>query len=241
MRDTFTGKGPLYVLALLGVLAAIVVGCAAIAAVPAAAAQAQAGAELAAAISVANAVYPGVPQRCGTVKIEYGPLSPPNDTSGAVAEAYEPECTVRIVPGIAATYSDAKLCSLLTHEWGHLAARRFPENASDPHHSPNPHDNMWGRWLVHHPACGESDDVRAARQARERGAAVAAAESRDLRRSDIKDELTQLTAEVRAPRAAKGRARGARRARYSRRIRRLRLRIRLLRAEHRALAPTAVL
>lgn len=241
MRDTFTGRGPIYVLALMAAVLAGIGGCAAIAAVPTAAAQAQTGVELAAAIRVANAVYPGVRQRCGTVKIEYGRLSPPNDTSGAVAEAYEPECAVRIVPEIAATYSEAKLCSLLTHEWGHLAGRRFPENASDPHHSPNPHDNMYGRWLVHHPACGESDDARTVRQARERGAAAAAAESRDLRRSDIKDQLSELRTEVRAARAAKRRTRGARRARYSRRIRRLRLRIRLLRAEHRALAATPVL
>ncbi len=190
--------------------------------------------DLAAAVKVANAVYPQVPQRCGTVAIEYGRLSQSNDDGGAVAEAFEEKCTVRIVDGVVGSYSDARLCSLVTHEWGHLAGRRFPENASDPRHSPDRHDNMYGGSLVHHPACGESDEAKRTRQLTEQSAAVAA-DSRDLRRSDILDELSELRHELRAAKAAKRRARGAKRVRYTHRIRRLRLQIRRLRAEYRSL------
>ena len=192
--------------------------------------------DLAAAIKVANAVYPGVPQRCGTVKIEQGRLSPPNDTNGAIAEAHESECNVRIVRWITGTYSDARLCSLLTHEWSHLAGRRFPDNASDPEHSPDQHDNMYGGWLVHHPACGESDEAKSQRQATAQSAAAATAENRHIRRSDIADRLSELREELRTAKAARRRARGARRARYGRQIRRVRLEIRLLQAEYRSLA-----
>lgn len=228
-------------LALLRVVAAIGVGCAVAPTMPASAAPASESADLAAAIRVANAVYPGAPRRCGTVKIEYGRLSPPNDTSGAVAEAHESECMVRIVPGITASYGYSRLCSLLTHEWGHLAGRRFPENASDPAHSSDPNNNMYGGWLVHHPACGEPDDAREARQAREQSAAAAAAERRDLRRSDIKDRLSELRDELRAAKAAKRRARGARRVHHARRIRRVRGQMRRLRAEYRSLTTAPVL
>lgn len=194
--------------------------------------------DLTAGMRVANAVYPAVSQRCGTVTVEHGVLNPPNDTNGAIAEAYESDCGVRIKPGIAAAYSDSMLCSLLTHEWGHLASRRFPENASDPYHSLNPADNMYGPALVHHPACGESDDARTTRQAREDAATIAAEKAetgRADRRGEIKDELSELKQQLRAARAARRRADGARRARYARRIRGLRVRIRRLRAEYRSL------
>jgi hypothetical protein len=204
------------------------------------AAPASAG-DLAAAVRVANAVYPEVPQRCGTVRIEYGPLTPPNDTNGMRAEAHEEECMVRIRPGVVENVSDAYVCSLLTHEWGHLAGRRFPENSSDPYHSLDPADNMYGGPLVHHPACGESDEARAARRAREAQARIAAIADRDLRRADIRDELSVLKKRLRAAKAAKRRARGAKRAHYARGIRRLRLKINRVRAEYRSLASTPVL
>ena len=194
--------------------------------------------DLVAGVRVANAVYPGVPQRCGTVKIDYGTLSPPNDTNGAIAEANEAECMVRIRPGIVTTYSDAQVCSLLTHEWGHLAGRTFFDNVGDPYHSLNPADNMYGSRLVHHRACGESDDVKAAREAREARARIAAEDAatvREDRRAEIVDRLSELTHRLRAAKAGKRRAHGARRDRYARRIKRLRARITRLRAEYRSL------
>lgn len=197
--------------------------------------------DLAAAIRVANAVYPGVPQRCGTVKVEYGTLMAENEADGAIAEAHESECRVVIKPGIADSYSDARLCSLLTHEWGHLAGQRFPENASDPYHSPSPSHHMYGPSLVHHPACGDPDVAMAAREPHARTPAQNAAATRDLRLGEIGDRLGELKDQLRALRAAKRRADGARRARYEKRIRRLRAQIRTLRAEYRSLASAPLL
>lgn len=200
--------------------------------------------DLTAAIQVANAVYPSVPQRCGAVELEDGPLTAENEANGAMAEAREPECLVVIKPGIVTSFSDARLCSLLTHEWGHLAGRRFPENASDPRHSSDPADNMYGPALVHHPACGESDDARTARRAHEHAMRIAqqgSAASRDQRRANIEDELGELKDKLRAAKAAKRRSNGARRARREKRIKRLQARIRNLRAEYRALAPAPLL
>lgn len=200
------------------------------------AAPAHAG-DLAAAVRVANAVYPEVPQRCGAVRIEYGTLTPPNDTNGMWAEAHEEQCMVRIKPGVAESLSDARVCSLMAHEWGHLAGRRFPENTSDPYHSLDPTDTMHGR-LVHHPACGESDEARATRRTREAQARITAPPDRNLRRADIRDEISQLKRQFRA---AKRRAHGARRGRYARRLPRLRVKINRLRAEYRSLAGAAAL
>lgn len=200
--------------------------------------------DLAAAVRVANAVYPGVPQRCGTVNIEHGRLDPENEANHAIAEAREDECLVILRPGIADSYSDPQLCSLLTHEWGHLAGRRFPENPSDPHHSPSPADHMYGPWLVHHPACGESHDARAARQTREANARLAernAAERRETRQVAIMDRLEELKDRLRAAKAAMRHVHGARRVRYEKRIKRLRARIRSLRAEYRSLASRPLL
>lgn len=186
--------------------------------------------DLGAAIRVANAVYPTVPQRCGTVKVEVGTLSSPNLLRG-IAEADEPACRVRIKPGILTNYSNAGVCSLLTHEWGHLAGRRFPENPADPYHSPNPHNNMYA-YLVHHPACGESDDASAARQARE----AVEANRRAERLSVISDEISDLKDRIRVAKAAMRHTRGANRRRRARRIRRLRSKIARLRVEYRSLA-----
>jgi hypothetical protein len=167
-----------------------------------------------------------------------GPLSSRNDYPGAIAEAFE-WCTVRVKPGILTSFSDAEVCSLLTHEWGHLAGRRFPGNTADPSHSPDSNDNMYGPFLVHHPACGESDQARALRQAR----AAWAMEHRlaDLaeRREVIAEQLSGLKDRLRATKVAKRRAHGAKRARYARRIKRLRVRIAHLRAEYRSFAGPA--
>lgn len=197
-----------------------------------------------AAIRVANAVYPSVPQRCGAVTIEYGALSEPNQGTGAIAEAFEDECRVRILPEIASGYSDARVCSLLTHEWGHLAGRRFPENAADPGHSANPADNMYGGHLVHHPACGESDEAAAGRragEARARTAAEAAASRRETRLEEIRHRLGELKDQLDTLKAARRRAKGAKQSRYSRRIRRVRVQIRRLRAEYRSLVSSPLL
>lgn len=203
------------------------------------AAPAHAG-DLAAAVRVANAVYPGVPQRCGTVTIEHTTLAPPNDTNGSVAEAYEADCRVRIKPGIATTFTNAELCSLVTHEWGHLAGRWFPENRDDPSHSPDPADNMYGPHLVHHPACGESDAARRAREASARNAAQDAATTRETRLEQIRDRLEVLKDRLRAAKAAKRRSRGVKRARHARRVRQLRIQMKRLRAEYRALTTQPV-
>lgn len=84
---------------------------------------------------VANAVYPQVPQRCGTVRIEYGRITPPNDTSPAIAEAPEYACQVRIKPGIVEACSDAP--GLLTADPRVGPPRRpaLPGNTADPYHS----------------------------------------------------------------------------------------------------------
>ena len=191
--------------------------------------------DVGAAMRIADSVYPSVKQRCGTVAIEYGTLSPPNDTNGSIAETSGFECTVRIRPDIVPAYSDAWVCSLLTHEWGHLAGRRFPDNPADPAHSPNPADNMYGPRLVHHPACGEPDDARATRESAAAARLRDAEVHREVLRADLADRLVDLRYALRRAKAAKRRSRGAARERYTRLIKRLRRQVRRLSARYRSL------
>lgn len=178
-------------------------------------ASAEAAGDLNAAMRVANTLFPSVTQRCGAVKIEIGLLSALN--AGASAESYFLSCRVRYAPNTIPTATNAQLCSLTVHEWGHLAGLE---------HSPDPNNFMHER-VPHNPACGPSDVELRARQALEG--------QRAQRREAIKEKLSDLRADLRATRKAHGRARGARRARLARRTKRLRTRIKRLQAEYRSL------
>ena len=176
-------------------------------------APASAAGDLNAAIATAKSVFPAVGQRCGNIGIEVGPLI----TIGASAESYFHSCRVRIAPRTMSTATNAQMCSLMVHEWGHLAGLE---------HSPDPNNFMNGN-VPHNPVCGPSDQELGARQAFE--------SSKALRRESINDKLVELRGELRATRRAQRRARGARRARLTSRAKRLEKRIKRLRAELRSL------
>lgn len=179
----------------------------------AAPAPAQAAVDLNAAVATAKTVFPGVTQRCGNVGIEIGPLR----ISGASAESYFSSCRVRIAPATMTSATQAQMCSLMVHEWGHLAGL---DHTDDPNHFMNAR-------VPHNPVCGPSDDELRARQALDAGKA--------LRRDAIGDKLSDLRDALRATRKAQRRARGAKRARLARRAKSLELRIKRLRAELRSL------
>ena len=185
------------------------VGLAAMAPTPAVAA------DLNAAIGTAKSVFPSVTQRCGEVAIEVAPLSATN--AGASAESYFYSCRVRIAPTTLTTASNAQLCSLMVHEWGHLAGLE---------HSPDP-SNFMNERVPLNPICGPSGQQATAPQALE--------SSRALRRDAVVEKLSGLRGALRATRKAHRRARGAKRARLARRAQQLEKRIRRLRAELRSL------
>ena len=178
-------------------------------------AQAQAVPDLNAAIRTANAVFPAVAQRCGNVGIEVGALSALN--AAASAESYFFSCRVRIAPGTLTTASNAQLCSLMVHEWGHLAGL---EHSADAGHFMNAR-------VPHNRACGASDEELRARQAVEVG--------RTLRREEIGEALAELRGALRATHRARRRARGAKRARLARKAKKLEKRIVRLRGDLRSL------
>ncbi len=178
-------------------------------------APASAAPDLDAAVRTAKSVFPTVGQRCGGVAIEVGPLSLLN--AGASAESYFHSCRVRIAPGTMTTASNAQMCSLMVHEWGHLAGL---EHSSDP-------SNFMNESVPHNPACGLSDEEARARQALE--------SSRALRRDAVTEKLSELRSALRATRKAQRRARGAKRARLAARTKRFEKRIERLRAELRSL------
>jgi hypothetical protein len=192
--------------ALLPALAAI----AAIAPAPA-----NAAVDVGAAVRTAKSVFPSVTQRCGAVGIEIGPLSALN--AGASAESYFFSCRVRIAPRTMTSASNAQMCSLMVHEWGHLAGLE---------HSSNPNHFMHER-VPHNPVCGPSDEEARARLALET--------SRALRRDAIADKLSELRDALRSTRKAQRRARGKKRARLARRAKGLEKRIKRLKAELRSL------
>lgn len=176
---------------------------------------ARAAPDLGAAVRTAKSVFPSVTQRCGTVGIEFGLLSALN--VGASAESYFFSCRVRIAPRTMATASNAQMCSLMVHEWGHLAGLE---------HSPDPNHFMNER-VSHNPVCGLSDEQARARLALE--------SSRAVRREAITDKLSDLRSALRATRKAKRRARGTKRVRLANRAKRIEKRIRRLKAELRSL------
>lgn len=178
-------------------------------------APANAAADLGAAVRTATSVFPSVTQRCGGVGIEIGPLSVLN--AGASAESYFLSCRVRIAPSTMASASNAQMCSLMVHEWGHLAGLE---------HSPDPNHFMHER-VPHNPVCGPSDEEARARLALE--------SSRALRRDAITEKLSELRTALRSTRKAQRRAHGKKRARLASRAKRLERRIRRLKAELRAL------
>ena len=184
----------------------LVLGLAAMAPAPAHAAP-----DLGAALRTAKGLFPSVTQRCGNVGIEVGPLSLLN--LGASAESYFYSCRVRIAPGTLTSASNAQMCSLMVHEWGHLAGLE---------HSPDPRNFMHER-VPHNPVCGPSDEEVKARTAAE-GVRMA-------RREEIGEKLVELRQALRSTRRAQRRARGAKRARLARRAKQLEKRIKRLRAE----------
>ena len=178
-------------------------------------APANAAADLGAAVRTAKAVFPSVTHRCGGVGIEIGPLSILN--AGASAESYFVSCRVRIAPATMTTASNAQMCSLMVHEWGHLAGLE---------HSPDQNHFMHER-VPHNAVCGPSDQEASARLALEN--------SRALRRDAITEKLSDLRAALRSTRKAQRRARGKKRARLASRAKRLEKRVKRLKAELRSL------
>jgi hypothetical protein len=178
-------------------------------------APAHAAVDLGAAVRTAKSVFPSVTQRCGVVGVEIGPLSVLN--AGASAESYFSSCRVRIAPRTMTSASNAQMCSLMVHEWGHLAGL---EHASDPNH-------FMHERVPHNPVCGLSDEEARARLALE--------SSRELRRDAITEKLSELRDALRSTRKAQRRARGKRRARLASRAKRLEKRIKRLKAELRSL------
>jgi hypothetical protein len=143
------------------------------------------------------------------VQIEVGVLSALNAHSSA--ESYYSACRVRIAPETMNTVSDVQLCSLMVHEWGHLAGL---DDSTDPN------SVMYPR-VRPNPVCGGSstspDQV--------------AENARQERRETIADSLVGLRKDLRKTRTAQRRARGAKKARLARKVKRLEKRIRRLRAE----------
>jgi hypothetical protein len=82
-----------------------------------------------------------------------------NPQGGALGLAYIEECRVEIKASHVRDDSNAYVCSTLVHEFTHLTGATFPENKSDPYHSSNPANWMYGQ-LVFHPKCGTSDQKR---------------------------------------------------------------------------------
>ena len=181
----------------------------------AAPAPAAAAVDLEAATRVAKGVFPSVAQRCGAVRIEIGLLSALN--ASASAESYFYGCRVRIAPVTMTTASSAQMCSLMVHEWGHLAGLE---------HSPDP-DNFMNERVPHNRVCGLSDEEARAQQVLEG--------DRALRRESIKEKLAELRGARRATHRARRRARGAKRARLARRGKLLERRIKRLGTELRSL------
>ena len=178
-------------------------------------APAHAALDLNAAVRTAKSVFPTVTQRCGLVGVEIGPLSLLN--LGASAESYRIGCRVRVAPETMTTATQTQLCSLMVHEWGHLAGLE---------HSPDP-ANFMSPLVPHNPVCGPSDQ--------EMRAQGLAAGIRAARADEAREKIVDLRASLRATRKAQQRARGAKRARLAGKAKRLEKRIRRLRAELRSL------
>lgn len=198
---------------LRGLALSLLLTLAAVAAV--APAPARAALDLNAAVRTAKAVFPAVTQRCGLVGIEIGPLSLLN--LGASAESFRIGCRVRVAPQTMTAATQAQLCSLMVHEWGHLAGLE---------HSPDP-NNFMSPLVPHNQVCGPSDQEL---RAQDLAAGVRAA-----RAEEVREKIADLRGSLRATRRAQRRARAAKRARLARKAKRLEKRIRRLRVELRSL------
>ena len=177
-------------------------------------APAQAALDLNAAVNTARGVFPSVTQRCGLVGIAVAQLSALN--GGASAESYYASCRVRIAPATMQTATQAQLCSLMVHEWGHLAGL---EHSADPNHFMSPR-------VPHNPVCGPSDEELRNRQLAE--------SSRAQRADQIREKIADLRDDLRATRKAQRRSRGAKRVRMAKKAKRIEKRIQRLRAELRS-------
>jgi hypothetical protein len=143
------------------------------------------------------------------VQVEIGLLSALNAHSSA--ESYYSACRVRIAPETMRAVSDVQLCSLMVHEYGHLAGLED---------SPDPNSVMYPRVGIN-PVCGSASA----------SPDQAAENARQERRETIADALVGLRKDLRQTRKARARARGAKRARLTRKVKRLEKRIRRLKAE----------
>jgi Matrixin len=152
-------------------------------------------------------VFPSVALRCSLVKIEIGLLSLLN--LDASAEAYYSSCRVRIAPQTMQTASDVELCSLMVHEYGHLAGL---DDSTDPN------SVMYPR-VGPNPVCEVPSSEEAAENARQ------------TRIETIKDRLVDLRGTLRDTRKARRHAHGAKRRRLTRKVKHLEKRIRRMQAE----------
>lgn len=174
-------------------------------------APAQAALDVNAAVNTAKGLFPSVTQRCGPVGIAVAPLSALN--LGASAESYYASCRITIAPATMQTATQAQLCSLMVHEWGHLAGL---EHSADPNH-------FMSARLPHNPVCGPSDEELRSRQFAESG--------RALRADQIREKIADLRDDLRTTRKAQRRSRGGKRARLAKKAKRIEKRIKRLRAE----------
>jgi hypothetical protein len=148
--------------------------------------------------------------RCAvTVGIEVRLLSLLN--LDASAEAYYSSCRVRIAPEIMRSASDLELCSLMVHEYGHLAG--LPD-------STDPNSVMYPK-VGPNPNCDSSGP----------SAADTAENVLQTRREKIADTLVRLRERLRDAKRARGHAHGARRTRLTKKVKRLESRINRLKRE----------
>lgn len=118
-------------------------------------------------------------------------------------------CETRYDPYLFGIATAAQICSIEIHERQHLGGWYIPGQA-DPHHSLDPRSNMYPA-AAHHPACGLSEDQRAALTERV---------------DALTDRLDDLRSAARRIRRACGRVSAARRRPCARRAQRLDTRVR---------------
>jgi hypothetical protein len=106
-----------------------------IVAVAAVAPSARAGWETTRASVIARIVWHDPCGRAAT--LQFGPI--PDDGPDALAAADQPACRVYVTRS---NLAFPVLCTVLLHEYGHLAGFRDPTNTADPEHSDNPNSIM---------------------------------------------------------------------------------------------------
>jgi hypothetical protein len=183
--------------------------------VAASAGPAAAAPDLAAATRTAERVWPSVPLRCHLVGLEVSLLSLLN--LDASAEAYYSSCRVRIAPEIMRSASDLELCSLMVHEYGHLAG--LPDS-TDPN-------------SVMYPKVGPNANCESSGPS----PADTAENALQTRREKIADTLVRLRERLRDAKRARDHAHGARRTRLTKKVKRLESRVNRLKRELKNLPP----